>query len=228
MIGCSEDTLKGQTSNPEAQSLMMDRLEGQSDAELLELSVAGEESAFLLLYERLKPSIFRYAFYMTNSKTAAEEVTKEVFISLLKDGERYRKARGDVAAFAFGIARNFVRRVQRRERVYQGLPSDEALEKLEGKQILELEVLPAQVIRTQEVAKMRAAVASLPDHYRQVIVLCDLCERSYAEAASRLGCAVGTIRSRLNRAHALLVQKLKQSKKPQTELSAAGTEECLI
>ncbi len=228
MIGCSEDTLKGQTSNPEAQSLMMDRLEGQSDAELLELSVAGEESAFLLLYERLKPSIFRYAFYMTNSKTAAEEVTQEVFISLLKDGERYRKARGDVAAFAFGIARNFVRRVQRRERVYQGLPSDEALEKLEGKQILELEVLPAQVIRTQEVAKMRAAIASLPDHYRQVIVLCDLCERSYAEAASRLGCAVGTIRSRLNRAHALLVQKLKQSKKPQTELSAAGTEECLI
>lgn len=206
----------------------MDRLEGQSDAELLELSVAGEESAFLLLYERLKPSIFRYAFYMTNSKTAAEEVTQEVFISLLKDGERYRKARGDVAAFAFGIARNFVRRVQRRERVYQGLPSDEALEKLEGKQILELEVLPAQVIRTQEVAKMRAAIASLPDHYRQVIVLCDLCERSYAEAASRLGCAVGTIRSRLNRAHALLVQKLKQSKKPQTELSAAGTEECLI
>jgi len=206
----------------------MDRLEGQSDAELLELSVAGEESAFLLLYERLKPSIFRYAFYMTNSKTAAEEVTQEVFISLLKDGERYRKARGDVAAFAFGIARNFVRRVQTRERVYQGLPSDEALEKLEGKQILELEVLPAQVIRTQEVAKMRAAVASLPDHYRQVIVLCDLCERSYAEAASRLGCAVGTIRSRLNRALALLVQKLKQSKKPQTELSAAGTEECLI
>ena len=112
---------------------MMDRLEGQSDAELLELSVAGEESAFLLLYERLKPSIFRYAFYMTNSKTAAEEVTQEVFISLLKDGERYRKARGDVAAFAFGIARNFVRRVQRRERVYQGLPSDEALEKLEFK-----------------------------------------------------------------------------------------------
>ncbi len=101
---------------------MTDRLEGRSDAELLELSVAGEESAFLLLYERLKTSIFRYAFYMTNSKTAAEEVTQEVFISLLKDGERYRKARGDVAAFAFGIARNFVRRLQKRERVYQGLP----------------------------------------------------------------------------------------------------------
>lgn len=204
---------------------MMDRFETRSDAELLELSVAGEERAFLLLYERLKPSLFRYAFYMTNSRTAAEEVMQEVFISLLKDGSRYRKARGDVAGFAFGIARNFVRRIHRRERIYQELPSDEALAE---KQTLAPEVLPAHVIRTQEVAMVHKAIASLPDHYRQLIVLCDLCELSYAEAASRLDCAVGTVRSRLNRARALLLVKMKQSKKAQTELPAAGAEECLI
>jgi len=90
------------------------------------------------------------------------------------------------------------------------------------------EGLSAQVIRNQGIERIRTAIASLPDHYRQVIVLCDLCELSYAEAACRLACAVGTVRSRLNRARALLVQKLKQSKKPQTELPAAGTEECLI
>jgi RNA polymerase sigma factor (sigma-70 family) len=140
---------------------MTDRLEGRSDAELLELSVAGEESAFLLLYERLKTSIFRYAFYMTNSKTAAEEVTQEVFISLLKDGERYRKARGDVAAFAFGIARNFVRRLQKRERVYQGLPTDEVLEKISASQA-GTEGLSAQVIRNQGIERIRTAIASLP------------------------------------------------------------------
>jgi RNA polymerase sigma-70 factor (ECF subfamily) len=206
---------------------MTDRLERRSDAELLELSVAGEESAFLLLYERLKTSIFRYAFYMTNSKTAAEEVTQEVFISLLKDGERYRKARGNVAAFAFGIARNCVRRFQRRERVYQELPSDEVLEKLSGSQN-GTDGLAAQLIRKQGIEKIRTAIASLPDRYRQVIVLCDLCELSYAEVACRLACAVGTVRSRLNRARGLLVQKLKQSKKPQTELPAEGKEECLI
>ena len=50
----------------------------------------------------------------------------------------------------------------------------------------------------------------------------------HAEAASRLECAVGTIRSRLNRAHALLAKKLKQSLKPEMELPAAGPEECLI
>ena len=217
--------MKAQTSNPEEKRLVMDRLEARSDAELLELSMAGEEGAFLLLYERLKPSLFRYAFYMTNSKAAAEEVTQEVFISLLKDGRRYRKARGDVAGYAFGIARNFVRRIQRRERIYEELPSDEALAE---RPTLGPHVLQTDMIRAQEVAMVHKAVASLPDHYRQLIVLCDLCELSYAEAASRLQCAVGTVRSRLNRARALLLVKLKQSRKPQTESSTAGTEECLI
>ena len=206
----------------------MGNLESRSDADLLELCLAGEENAFLLLYERLKAPIFRYAFYTTNSKTAAEEVTQEVFISLLKHGDRYRKAQGDVAAFAFGIARNFVRRVQRRERVYEGLPNDQALEKLSRATGSEPEALPGQMIREELAQKVQTAIVSLPDHYRQVIVLCDLCELSYAEAAARLECAVGTIRSRLNRARVLLAQKLKQSKKSQTELSATGTEECLI
>jgi RNA polymerase sigma-70 factor (ECF subfamily) len=206
---------------------MTDKLEGRTDAELLELSLTGEEAAFVLLYERLKPSVFRYAFFMTSSKPAAEEVTQEAFISLLEAGKDYRQGRGDVAAFAFGIARNIVRRIQRRERVYQELPSDEMLEKLSDSQN-RTDGLSAQLIRNQGIEMVRAAIASLPDRYRQVIVLCDLCELSYVESAARLKCAVGTVRSRLNRAHALLARKLKQSKKTQLELPAAGTEECLI
>jgi RNA polymerase sigma-70 factor, ECF subfamily len=218
--------VKAQTSNLGDQRLLMGRLEGQSDAELLERSIVGDENAFLMLYERLKVSIFRYAFYMTNSKTAAEEVTQEVFICLLKDGQRYRKARGDLAAFAFGITRNLVRRLQRRERIYQELPSDEALKKLSFSQN-GIEEVSAQAIRNQRIERLRSAIASLPDRYRQVIVLCDLCDCSYADAASRLKCALGTVRSRLSRAHTLLSQKLKQSKNPEPELPAAGKEECL-
>jgi RNA polymerase sigma-70 factor (ECF subfamily) len=205
---------------------MPQRLENLSDAELLELSIGGEESAFLSLYERLKGPIFRYALYMTMSKTAAEEVTQEVFIALLKDGNRYKPAEGDLPGFAFGIAHNLIRRLNRRERLYEELPGDEVLDKLSGR-LLGSEELSVQVMRNQDVEKIRAAIRSLPDHYRQVIVLCDLCELTYTEAASRLQCAVGTVRSRRNRAHALLAQKLKQTKKTQPELPAAGTEECL-
>jgi RNA polymerase sigma-70 factor (ECF subfamily) len=206
----------------------MDQLTSRSDADLLKLSLAGEEPAFLLLYERLKGGIFRYAFYMTNSKSVAEEATQEVFISLLSAGSHYRPDRGDVAAFAFGIARNFVRRIERRERAYQPLPLDPVLESLSGKLASESEALPGQMIRNEVVQRVQVAVASLPDHYRQVVVLCDLCDLPYADAAARLECAVGTIRSRLNRAHTLLAQKLKSFRRPQPDMGAADTEGCVI
>lgn len=194
----------------------------QTDAKLLQRALAGDETAFLALYGKLKSGIFRYAFYMTNSRTTAEEVTQEVFISLLKDGGNFRPDRGDVGAFAFGIARNFVRRINRRERPYEQLPEGDALESIAA-----TESLGGELIRHQTTRQVQTAIASLPDHYRQAVVLCDLCELSYEEAAARLQCAIGTIRSRLNRAHALLAQKLRPLRDRQT-LEATGTEGCLI
>jgi RNA polymerase sigma-70 factor (ECF subfamily) len=216
--------MTAQTSDTEQAELGMAKTGPRSDAQLLELALAGEESAFLELYEKLKRSVFRYAFYMTNSQPAAEEVTQEVFLILLQEGTKYRAEMGDLAGFVFGIARNLVRRAERRERAYESLPDSETLEKLSARLTPRAESLPGRMIRGEIVEKVQAAIASIPDHYRQAIVLCDLCELSYAEAASRLNCAVGTIRSRLNRGHALLAQKLKPLRYPQTEVRAAGTE----
>jgi len=203
---------------------MTARLADKSDADLLELSISGDEAAFLLLYERLKTPLFKYAFYMTSSQAAAEEVVQEVFISLLRNPSRYMPSKGDLSGFVFGIARNLARRLKRREYVYEKLAGNDVLEKVAHTQ----EELSAQMIRNRDMERMRAAVASLPDHYRQVVVLCDLCELSYTEAAGRMQCAVGTVRSRLNRAHALLAQKLKGAKQREPALPSAGTEECLI
>ena len=205
----------------------MNEFETRTDAELLQLSLAGEETAFRLLYDRLNRGIFRYSYYMTSSQTTAEEVTQEVFISLLKQGT-YRRELGDVGAFAFGIARNLVRRHERRERVYEPLPANETLDSGLAKLASEAEELPVQMIRGEVVAKVQIAIASLPDHYRQPVVLCDLCEMTYSDAASRLGCAVGTVRSRLNRAHALLREKLRPLKGAEPQIGNAGTEGCLI
>lgn len=206
----------------------MENLPHSSDADLLRQALAGEECAFAKLYEQLKGGIFRYAFYMMNSKAAAEEVTQEVFIALLKDGHRFREDRGDIGAFVFGIARNMVRRIERRERAYQPFPEEAALGISSEQLRTDSEALPGQLIRSELKERVQAAIASLPDHYRQPVVLCDLCELTYEEAAARLDCAVGTIRSRLNRAHSLLAEKLKSLKKSQPDISAAGTEGCLI
>ena len=206
---------------------MGDKLQSSSDAVLLKLSVVGDEQAFLLLYERLKAPIFRYAFYMTASSAAAEEVTQEVFLSLLRDGHRYKPERGDLPGFAFGIARNLVRRFRKDERRKEGLPAEAVLDGMAAAQSGREEI-STEVIRAQDLERIRLAISSLPDHYRQVVVLCDLCELTYTEVASRLQCSVGTIRSRRNRAHALLAKKLRVAKKPQPELPGTGTEECLI
>jgi len=198
----------------------------RSDAELLSLSLAGDEPAFAELYGKLKDGIFRYAFYMTNSTTAAEEVTQETFISLLDEARRGRYAaqRGEVGAFAFGIARNLVRRI-RRERVHEPLPQEERTVILDEGQANDLQ---QQFIRSERALHVQAAIASLPDRYAQVVVLCDLCEISYAEAAARLNCPVGTIRSRLSRAHVLLAKKLAPLKSAEAQVRTAGTEGCLI
>lgn len=63
-------------------------------------------------------------------ENAAQEITQEVVISLLKAGRQYCSDRGDVAAFIFGIAQNFARRMQCLERAYQSLPPGQALEAL--------------------------------------------------------------------------------------------------
>ncbi|HJT71030.1 MAG TPA: RNA polymerase sigma factor [Terriglobales bacterium] len=204
-----------------------DMVEARSDAELLCAALAGEEPAFLVLYEKLKGGIFRYAVYMTGSITAAEEVTQEAFMALLKEGRKYREERGDVGAFVFGFVRNFVRRA-RRERAYEPLPDDETIQRMAASLVIEPEALQRRMIRNQAAEQVRAAVRSLPEHYAQVIVLCDLCEFSYVEAASRLGCAVGTVRSRLNRAHNLLAKKLKPLRDGNAAIRAAGAEGCLI
>lgn len=206
----------------------MENFDNCSDAVLLRRALAGDEPAFLALYERLKAGIFRYAFYMTGSRTAAEEITQEVFLMLLNQGGSYRESRGEVGAFVFGVARNLVRRMERRERTYEPLPGDDSLDNLAGSLMEERESLVSKVARNQVTARVQAAIATLPDHYRQPVVLCDLCELSYEEAAQRLRCAVGTVRSRLNRAHHLLAQKLQPLRTRQSDIEAAGTEGCLI
>jgi RNA polymerase sigma-70 factor (ECF subfamily) len=64
--------------------------------------------------------------------------------------------------------------------------------------------------RAQRIATIRRAVMTLPLRYREVVLLCDLQELSYHDAAAALHCAVGTVRSRLHRGRALLAAKLKE------------------
>src|SRR5215470_359283 len=89
-----------------------------SDAELLRLMLAGDEQAFTALYRRHKGLIYRFALLMSGQTSIAEEVTQEVFLALLRNGNRYDPARGSLTSYLCGAARNQVLLLLEKERPY--------------------------------------------------------------------------------------------------------------
>ena len=71
--------------------------------------------------------------------------------------------------------------------------------------------IPEEFASKETVQRVRKAIASLPENYREAVILCDLEEMSYDEAAAALGCPVGTVRSRLHRGRTILLEKLAET-----------------
>lgn len=195
----------------------------ERDDVLLRRAAKGDEDAFAELYRRHQGALYRYALRMTGSAWSAEEVVQEVFMTLIRDPERYDAERGAVAAFLFGVARNRV--MKHLERAPKELPLEEPGE--DGRISNEpVEVLTPAVWaeRSERAERVRDAVLSLPAEFREAVVLCELQELSYDEAARLSGCPIGTIRSRLHRARALLLARLEFLRDAPRRASAGGRE----
>jgi RNA polymerase sigma-70 factor, ECF subfamily len=180
-----------------------------SDGDLLRLLSAGDEAAFIEFYRRHQGLVYRFALQMSGKTEIAEEVTQDVFMVVMRSAGRYDSERGSVPAFLYGIARNVVLRALERERPYMTATFDDAESEYASRLTVEHQDVLGDLARNERIEMLRSAVLALPPAYREVVVLCDLHERDYAEAASALGCAVGTVRSRLHRARALLMEKLR-------------------
>lgn len=179
----------------------------RSDRELVERFRGGEREAFATLYQTHFPAVFRFAFYMTGDRLRAGEITQDVFVWLVHHPGEFDSERGDLGAFLTGVARKYVHRLQRTERRW--LPLDDAGTASRGSYGTEFAGI---LERDQEAAELRKAIAALPARYREAVVLCDLQEASYEQAAAILGCATGTVRSRLHRARELLARKVTHIK----------------
>jgi RNA polymerase sigma-70 factor (ECF subfamily) len=145
---------------------------------------------------------------MSGSKPIAEDVTQEVFLFLMREGQVFDPERGSVGAFLLGVARNYVLRRLRVEHLLAPLADDQDEEQSAFQATADLCPLE-DLTRAETIENVRRAVLTLPPKYREVVVLCELQEVSYVETAEILGCAIGTVRSRLHRARALLVSKLR-------------------
>jgi RNA polymerase sigma-70 factor (ECF subfamily) len=174
-----------------------------TDPELVRRMAEGDEEAFVTLYRRWQGGVYRFALHMSGSAETAEEVTQEVFLALIRQPHRYDPAQGSVAAYLYGTARHHVLRWLERQHALVAM-EDEASEGLPS-----AEDPLADLTRAERLEMLRRAVLSLPESYREVVVLCDLHEMDYEGAAAILECPVGTVRSRLHRGRALLAEKLR-------------------
>jgi RNA polymerase sigma-70 factor (ECF subfamily) len=180
-------------------------IDRDSDDDLIGRVARGDAQAFALLFRRRQGEVYRFALHMTGAPAAADDVTQDVFMVVMRTAARYQAGRSGVAAWLCGIARNCARQRIGRDRPFQPLDdvAEEAVEDVAspGTPLVDL-------TRAEGIAEVRRAVLTLPLRYREVVVLCDLQELSYADAADALGCAVGTVRSRLHRGRQLLAAKL--------------------
>ena len=184
-----------------------------SDEQLLQLMLSGDAKAFEALYDRRQGEIYRYALRMTGSPAIAEDVTQEVFLSLMRDRTYYQEGRGSVKSYLYGMARHRLLRRLERERTLVSLNTDDGLTDETSDELLQSTHDPfLELARDELIGLVRQAVLSLPAHFREVIVLCDLHEMNYADAALVIECPIGTVRSRLARARGLLAVKLRMLK----------------
>lgn len=180
------------------------------DQELLRQLAKGNQAAFSACYERYEGPIYRFAWHMSGNQANAEEVTQEVFLRLIDNPRKYDPAKGSLAGYLFGIARNVMRRQM--ESVRLDLPlEDEMLDGDDSGLATDQDVL-SDLDRRERLDYLRKSVLALPGPYREALVLCDLEEMSYPEAAAILKCPEGTVASRLHRARALLKLRMKKTR----------------
>ena len=177
-----------------------------ADEHLIRAIAAGDADALSELFRRRQGDIYRFALHMSASTSVAEDVAQDVFVQVMHDAGRFDESRGGVIPWLFGITRNLLLQRIGRDRLLQPLDQTDT-----GGRALTLstnEDTLGALTRHERIDALRRAIPSLPVRYREPVVLCDLQEMSYAAAADILGCAIGTVRSRLHRGRALLAVKM--------------------
>ena len=133
------------------------------DAELIRQLAKGNQAAFIPCYERYQGPIYRVAWHMSGNQASAEEVTQEVFLRLIGNPRKYDPAKGSLAGYLFGIARN----VMRRQADVADVPLDDELLDSDAAGLVAEPELLSQLDRQEKLDILRKSVLALPGPYRE-------------------------------------------------------------
>jgi RNA polymerase sigma-70 factor (ECF subfamily) len=168
-------------------------MEAMSEADLVREARRGVEEAFLTLYQCHRTAVFQFAWRLTGSRTAADDVTQECFLTLIR-GSSFDAGRGDLRSYLFGIVRNLVFRQLR----ISGREAEEPADAPAPVDVL------ADMLQAERSELVAAAIAQLPFLQREAIVLFTFEELPLEEIAKVTGVDPGAVKSRLHRARQAL------------------------
>ena len=182
-----------------------------TDERLLNRASRGDEAAFLLLYERHRDAVFRFAYRLLGSAGLAEDITHDCFLSLLKQPGKFDPSRAALRTYLLGAARNLS------SKHFRSTGNDVTVEDLTEELRLPEGAEPLRQLLDEELSgEVRKAVEGLPPLQREALVLFEYEELSLAEIAEIVGADVGAVKARLHRAR----QRLKRVLAPYLNSSA--------
>lgn len=175
------------------------------DSECMTRLANGDANAVRELYQRHGRALLRFSSAMCRSRQAAEDMVHDTFVALMRERISFDPAQGTVFGYLCGVLRHRVSRHFRQQRRWVALDTENDTSAAHP---VETNSPPDEIARSEITAAFRRAMLELPLQHREVIALCDLEELPYATVAGILDCPIGTVRSRLHRARALLTIRL--------------------
>jgi RNA polymerase sigma-70 factor, ECF subfamily len=169
-------------------------LRSLADEDVMQLVRRGDARAFEVIYERHSAAAFSLAYRMMGTRSGAEDVTQDAFLSLWRSGARYDRARGSVRTWVLGIVHHRAIDALRRATVHdRRRAGDEGIEeRFEAR-----ERTDAEAARREEAGTVRGALSALPPDQSQVIELAYFGGFTHTEIADMLDAPVGTVKGRM-------------------------------
>lgn len=194
----------------------------ETDVDLVRRAAAGDREAFAAIYERHRTVVYRFARLMSGSDATADDVTQEVFVTLIRTLSSYEPRRAGLLTYLYGVARNVTRNRLRKDRRFVTLDTVAATCSAPAGDPHDA------ASRAQERTLLRRAILSLPSRYREAIILSDVQGLAYAEAARVLHVPLGTVRSRLSRGRQMIAKRLGAADAPAPVAPVPRVERCVV
>jgi RNA polymerase sigma-70 factor (ECF subfamily) len=170
-------------------------------AMLVRRVAAGDMDALDAVYRREAGPVYRFVLALCGNPAWAADATQEAFVAFAQRPVGFDAARGSLGAYLAGIARHALAARWREPMAGGSGDGDDGDETDACKgESTDTAISPeALLVRAQDQAAVWSALRALPMAFREAVVLVDLQERPYAEAARIAGVELNTLRTRLHR-----------------------------